>query len=54
MATVDIRPLKQFAASKLPSDHSLRTVLLVEEDTLPAEEFLAKVKMWVKLANVTV
>ena len=43
--TVDVKPLKWFAL-KLPGNHPLRALLLVEEDELPVEEFLVKVKTW--------
>jgi hypothetical protein len=45
---VDISPLKQFAAEKLP-DSPLRDLILQEKNTMPPEEYVIKVDVWLKL-----
>jgi hypothetical protein len=46
---INIRKLKEFAFEKLPKDHPLRDVLLMEKDELTTEEFLIKFGVWSKL-----
>jgi hypothetical protein len=36
-------------ASKLPKEHPLRQVLMVEADEMEQEEFLAKLRTWLRL-----
>jgi len=36
-------------ASRLPKDHPLRQVLMVEADQIEQEEFLAKLRTWLRL-----
>jgi hypothetical protein len=36
-------------ASKLPKEHPLRQVLMVEADEMEREEFLAKLRTWMRL-----
>ncbi len=45
---VDVRPLKRLALG-LPKEHPLRAGLGVEDDVLPAEAFLSKVPVWLRL-----
>jgi len=45
---IDLRGLKKFALEKLPRSH-LRDLLLGENDGLSAQEFLAKLDVWIKL-----
>jgi len=49
IAAIDTRPLKKVAAEKLPRDSVLRDVILSEEDFLSSEEFLIRVKVWLRL-----
>ena len=46
---VSIVGLKQFAVTRLPKGSALRELLLSERDELAAEEFLAKMDVWLKL-----
>ena len=46
---VDLRELKAFALEKLPIKSSLRDVLLSERDEMPADEFIHKLAVWLKL-----
>jgi len=48
---VNIHRLKNFALNKLPKDWALREILLCERDELGASEFIAKVDVWLKLAQ---
>ncbi|MEM2588162.1 MAG: hypothetical protein QXJ19_07530 [Candidatus Bathyarchaeia archaeon] len=53
MRIVNIRPIKAFAAEKLPQNNPLRLVLLLEDDEMDAAVFLARLSMWLKLARTT-
>jgi len=46
---LNIRPLKRFAGETFRVGSVLREVLLAEKDELSAEEFLAKLSIWLKL-----
>jgi hypothetical protein len=46
---VDMRGLKRFALEKLSSRPLLREIILSEEDSLEPSEFVAKMKIWLKL-----
>ncbi|MEM3882627.1 MAG: hypothetical protein QXO23_04495 [Candidatus Methanomethyliaceae archaeon] len=46
---MNIRHLKEFAASSLPQGSALRDIILADRDELGAEEFLAKVEVWARL-----
>lgn len=46
---VDIRPLKEFARKYLEDYPALREVILNDEDWIPAEEFMIKIKIWLRL-----
>jgi hypothetical protein len=46
---VNIGTLKQFASQVLPKDSPQRDLLLTEKDELPAEEFIVKLEIWLKL-----
>jgi hypothetical protein len=39
-------------ASELPKEHPLRQVLMVEADEMEQEEFLAKLRTWLRLLAV--
>jgi hypothetical protein len=45
---VDIKPLKQFAAEKLP-ETPLRGILLLEDDKMDVHSFVVKVQTWLQL-----
>ena len=49
--TVNIKPLKDFAFSKMPKS-ALREVLLMESDTLDIATFLARLPVWLQLAKL--
>jgi hypothetical protein len=49
-AKVSVRRLKDFAL-KLPPDHPLRAVLLVENDEMGSEEVLCKMVTWLRLLS---
>jgi hypothetical protein len=46
---VNIHNIKQWARANLPVKSQLRGIMLLEEDVLGAEEFLAKMDLWLKL-----
>ena len=46
---VDIRALKEFAATKFGSSSLLRKVLAAEPDKLPAEELVGKIGTWLAI-----
>jgi len=48
---VDIRGLKSIART-LPRDHPLRITMEVEEDKMEVNEFLAKIRGWLKLLSL--
>jgi len=48
---IDIRSLKN-SAFRLPSDHPLRTVLMLEDDWLPPNAFLVKAGVWLRLLEL--
>ena len=47
----NIRVLKNYAVD-LPKDSRLRDLILAEDDELDAEEFLAKMDLWLKLLRM--
>jgi len=49
---VDLRRLKIWASANLPLGSHLREVILIEEDSFPAEEFLVKLRIWLKLGDL--
>lgn len=49
--TLPTRRLKDIA-SKLPKEHPLRQVLMVEADEMEQEEFLAKLRTWLRLLSL--
>ena len=46
---INMGRLKTFALERLPPDSTLRDVLLAEREELTAEEFLAKLDVWLLL-----
>ena len=46
---ISMKPLKEFALSKLPKNSPLRDTILGEKDYITPEEFLAKGEIWVRL-----
>ena len=50
-ASVDIKPLKQWAAANLPAGHVLLSLLLAEPDIMSAAEFTNKMAAWRKLVR---
>jgi len=49
--TVDLRGLKS-VTSRLPRDHPLRIIMTTEEDRIEMNEFLAKIRSWLKLLQM--
>jgi hypothetical protein len=49
--SISTRRIKSFALSHLPQDHPLRQVILAERETLRAEEFVAKMEVWLILID---
>lgn len=49
--SVDLESLKRWADVKLPTSSTLRRVILLEKRILAAEEFLAKMDVWLKLID---
>jgi hypothetical protein len=48
---IDIRSLKNLVF-RLPSNHLLRIVLVLEDDWLPPSAFLVKVGIWLRLLEL--
>jgi len=46
---IDIRPLKGFARKHLEGYPIVRELILSDNDRLPVEEFVMKVKIWLRL-----
>jgi hypothetical protein len=53
MDMVDIERLKEFAL-RLPAEHPLCRVLVVEKDRLTVDEFLSRVELWLRLSTIRV
>lgn len=51
-ALVSIRPIKQWAATRLRADSALRKVLEREKETVVASEFVGKLGVWLQLLEV--
>jgi len=51
-ASVSIRPIKQWAATRLGADSPLRRLLETEQETIPASDFVVKLGVWLQLLNV--
>jgi hypothetical protein len=49
--SISTRRIKSFALSHLPEGHPLRQVILAEKEELTAEEFMAKMEIWVILLD---
>ena len=49
---VDLRGLKAWAAKSLPRGSKLREVIMLDEDRLTPEAFLAKLQVWLSLYDV--
>jgi len=49
---VDISKLKGWAVQSLSPESSLRSLLLIEKETLPVHEFLSKMETWLKLSRI--
>jgi hypothetical protein len=52
MVLIDLRPLKMFVLQKLSSQSIVRTVILCDNDFVNAEEYVAKVKVWLLLLRL--
>ncbi len=49
---IDIRPLKNFVRDNYPSDHPFQIIQDEDDIIRSVEEFLAKVSIWLKLAEL--
>lgn len=49
--SISTRRIKSFALSHLPQEHPLRQVILAEKEKLTAEEFMAKMEIWLVLLH---
>jgi hypothetical protein len=49
LGNVNIHPIKEFARKKMPPS-PLREVLLIEDDVIDANAFLAKLPLWLRLS----
>jgi len=46
---VNLRALKVFVRERLPSGSPLREVILIEDNEIPVNEFVGKIKTWLTL-----
>jgi hypothetical protein len=51
--TVNIAKLKDFVARNFPPGSPLQVIFVDEDDELSAEDFLAKLPIWLKLSKFT-
>lgn len=51
LRTLPTKGIKGFVTRHLPQDHPLRQVILAEKEELTAEEFTAKMDIWLLLLN---
>ena len=51
-ASISIRPIKQWAATRLGADSPLRRVLETEQETIPARDFVVKLGVWLQLLEI--
>jgi len=49
---INIKSLKLWASANLPVGSPLREVMLIEDDFLSAQDFLVKLKGWLKLSDL--
>ncbi len=49
---VEMRQLKEWAATRLRADSTLRKVIEREEEVVQAEEFVGKLGVWLQLLDV--
>ncbi len=47
-----LRPVKLWAERSLPPDSVLRQLITGEADTIPADEFAAKVGEWLRILSI--
>ena len=50
--SLDTRGLKAWARKNLPGDSKLREVILLDEDQMLPEAFLAKMDVWLTLYDI--
>ena len=51
-ALVSIRPIKEWAETRLEADSTLRKVLEKEQEIVQASEFVGKLGVWLQLLEV--
>lgn len=49
MKTVNLSRLREFALKEMPRLQIVGQLIIEEPDTIPAEEFVVNVKMWLRL-----
>jgi len=50
---VNIRPLKEFVLKRIPKNWPLREIILSEEDEIEITIFLARIGVWLKIADIS-
>ena len=50
--TASVKTLKEFARERLPRGSPLREVILAEDDVVPVNELVGKVKTWLTLLRI--
>jgi len=48
---VDMAPLKEFAIRRLPPGSTARELILAENQSIPAGDFLVKIDVWMRLVR---
>ena len=49
--TIDIRSLKEIVMKECSPDSLLRQVILIDNDSVPIDQFIGRAMLWVKLAR---
>jgi hypothetical protein len=50
--SLDIRSLKRWAAESLPRSSQLRGLLVLEDDVLSVDDYLARISVWLRLLGL--
>ncbi|MEM2507398.1 MAG: hypothetical protein QXF61_10190 [Nitrososphaeria archaeon] len=49
---INIKSLRKFVDDKFPGNSLIKYLVLSEPDQMPAEEFLVKMKLWLRLLRM--
>ena len=49
---VNLKPLKKWVEENLPTNSTLRNIILSENDILSSEHFIVKIDVWQKLLRM--